>query len=204
MDQLSAAFAAFLRKDLGLAKGDRIGLQMPNLLQYPVAMFGALRAGLVVVNTNPLYTPREMEHQYKDAGVKAIVILANFARNLQEVLPALRQAGTARHVIVTQVGDLFPGPKRMLVNAAVRYIKKMVPAYDLPGAIDFRDALARGRQPRDVARRGGHERRPGLPAVHRRHHRRLQGGDAHPPQHRRQHGAGGCLDGAEAERAARK
>jgi long-chain acyl-CoA synthetase len=146
IDQLSAAFAAFLRKDLGLAKGDRIGLQMPNVLQYPVAMFGALRAGLVVVNTNPLYTPREMEHQYKDAGVKAIVILANFARNLQEVLPALRKADLAQHVVVTQIGDLFPGPKRMLVNAAVRYIKKMVPAYDLPGAIDFRDALARGRR----------------------------------------------------------
>ncbi len=146
IDQLSAAFAAFLRKDLGLAKGDRIGLQMPNLLQYPVAMFGALRAGLVVVNTNPLYTPREMEHQYRDSGVKAVVILANFARNLQEVLPALRDKGELRHVIVTQIGDLFPGPKRMLVNAAVRYVKKMVPAYDIPGVIDFRDALARGRR----------------------------------------------------------
>src|SRR5687768_1378953 len=91
IDELSAAFAAFLRNDLQLVKGDRIGLQMPNILQYPVALFGALRAGLVVVNTNPLYTQREMEHQYRDAGVKAIVILANFARSLQEVLPALRE-----------------------------------------------------------------------------------------------------------------
>jgi long-chain acyl-CoA synthetase len=146
VDELSGAFAAFLRKDLGLAKGDRIALQMPNILQYPVALFGALRAGLVVVNTNPLYTPREMEHQYRDSGVKAVVILANFARNLQEVLPALREKPGLQHVIVTQVGDLFPAAKRMLVNAAVRYIKKMVPAYDLPGAIDFRDALARGRR----------------------------------------------------------
>jgi long-chain acyl-CoA synthetase len=146
IDELSAAFAAYLRKDLGLAKGDRIGLQMPNILQYPVALFGALRAGLVVVNTNPLYTPREMEHQYRDSGVKAIVILANFARNLQEVLPGLRQTPGVQHVIVTQVGDLFPTAKRMLVNAAVRYIKKMVPAYDLPGAVDFREALAQGRR----------------------------------------------------------
>jgi long-chain acyl-CoA synthetase len=146
IEALSAAFAAFLRKDLGLEKGDRIGLQMPNLLQYPVALFGALRAGLVVVNTNPLYTPREMEHQYRDAGVKAIVILANFARNLQEVLPGLRQTAGLRHVVITQVGDLFPAAKRMLVNAAVRYIKKMVPAYDLRDSIDFRDALARGRR----------------------------------------------------------
>src|SRR6185503_15882502 len=82
VDRLSGAFAAFLRKDLGLRKGDRIALQMPNILQYPVALFGALRAGLVVVNTNPLYVPREMEHQFKDAGVKAIVIMANFAHNL--------------------------------------------------------------------------------------------------------------------------
>jgi long-chain acyl-CoA synthetase len=146
IDELSAAFAAFLRNDLQLVKGDRIGLQMPNILQYPVALFGALRAGLVVVNTNPLYTQREMEHQYRDAGVKAIVILANFARSLQEVLPALREKPGVKHVIVTQVGDLFSTAKRMLVNAAVRYIKKMVPAYELPEAIDFRDALARGRR----------------------------------------------------------
>ena len=141
---LSGQFAAFLRKDLGLVKGDRIGLQMPNVLQYPVALFGALRAGLVVVNTNPLYTPREMEHQYKDAGVKAIVILANFAHNLQEVLPALTTAIGKPKVIVSELGDLFPAVKRLLVNTVVRKVKKLVPAYDLPDSISFRDALARG------------------------------------------------------------
>jgi long-chain acyl-CoA synthetase len=140
LQRLSGQFAAFLRKDLGLAKGDRIALQMPNVLQYPVALFGALRAGLVVVNTNPLYTAREMEHQFRDAGIKAIVILANFARNLQEILPKLG----GPHVVVTQIGDLFPAAKRILVNAAVRYIKKMVPEYHISGAHDFRDALTRG------------------------------------------------------------
>ncbi|MBC8133564.1 MAG: AMP-binding protein [Deltaproteobacteria bacterium] len=142
--RLSGQFAAFLRKDLGLVKGDRIGLQMPNVLQYPVALFGALRAGLVVVNTNPLYTPREMEHQYRDSGVKAVVILANFAKNLVEVLPNLKTGGAAPRVVVTEIGDLFPTPKRLIVNTVVKYVKKMVPAYDLPGAVSFRDALARG------------------------------------------------------------
>src|SRR6185369_6271067 len=123
---------------------DRIGLQMPNILQYPVALFGALRAGLVVVNTNPLYTPREMEHQYRDAGVKAIVILANFAHHLESVLPNLAPAGQKPpQVIVTELGDLFPAPKRLLVNAAVKHVKKLVPAFRLPQAIPFRQALAR-------------------------------------------------------------
>ncbi|MEO5768362.1 MAG: AMP-binding protein, partial [Polyangia bacterium] len=144
--RLSGQFSAFLQKDLGLAKGDRIGLQMPNVLQYPVALFGALRAGLVVVNTNPLYTPREMEHQYRDAGVKAIVILANFASQLQTAMKEISAGGEGPQVIVTELGDLFPGPKRIMVNAAVKYLKKLVPAYQLPGAIAFRDALARGAQ----------------------------------------------------------
>jgi long-chain acyl-CoA synthetase len=140
MEELSGKFAAFLKNDLGLVKGDRIGLQMPNLLQYPVALFGALRAGLVVVNTNPLYTPREMEHQYRDAGVKAVVIMANFARALGEVWQGLGRP----KVVITELADLFPLPKRVLVNSVVRYVKKMVPAYDLPGAVSFREALARG------------------------------------------------------------
>jgi long-chain acyl-CoA synthetase len=142
LDARSRDFAAFLSRDLGLKAGDRIGLQMPNVLQYPVALFGALRAGLTVVNTNPLYTPREMEHQYRDAGVKAIVILANFAKNLEEVLPKLDRP----KVIVTELADLFPMPKRLIVNSVVRYVKKLVPAYHLPDAISFRSALARGRQ----------------------------------------------------------
>jgi long-chain acyl-CoA synthetase len=141
LDRLSGQFAAFLTHELGLAPGDRIALQMPNLLQYPVALFGALRAGLVVVNTNPLYTPREMAHQLGDAGVKAVVILANFARNLEEVLPAIGQP----RVVITQVGDLLPGPKRLLVNAAVRHLKRLVPRYSIPGAISFPRAMALGR-----------------------------------------------------------
>ncbi|MBN1207612.1 MAG: AMP-binding protein [Myxococcaceae bacterium] len=142
----SGHFAAFLRHELGLAKGDRIALQLGNVLQYPVALFGALRAGLVVVNTNPLYTPREMEHQFRDAGVKAVVILSPFAHKLRDILPALARAlGGAPSVIITQPGDLFPAPKRLLVNLAVRYLRKgAAPA--IPGAISFRDALARGRR----------------------------------------------------------
>ena len=147
LERLSGQFAAFLRNDLKLQKGDRIGLQMPNVLQYPVALFGALRAGLIVVNTNPLYTPREMEHQYRDAGVKAIVVLANFAHNLQQILPALTGLGGgsgAPHVVITELGDLFPAVKRTVINAAVKHLKKLVPAYSLPDAVPFREALARG------------------------------------------------------------
>lgn len=141
VEKLSRDFAAFLSADLGLKPGDRIGLQMPNVLQYPVALFGALRAGLVVVNTNPLYTAREMEHQYRDSGVKAVVIMANFAKNLEEVWPAIGRPP----VIVTELADLFPTPKRQIVNAVVRYVKKMVPAFEIPGSISFRRALERGR-----------------------------------------------------------
>jgi long-chain acyl-CoA synthetase len=142
VERLSGAFAGFLRGELRLERGDRIGLQMPNVLQYPVALFGALRAGLVVVGTNPLYTAREMQHQYRDAGVKAIVTLANFAHQLEQILPEIGSP----HVIVTELGDLFPAGKRMVVNAVVKYVKRMVPAYDLPSAVSFRDALARGRK----------------------------------------------------------
>ncbi len=140
LDEMSQRFASYLQNDLNLQKGDRIAIQMPNLLQYPVALFGALRAGLIVVNTNPLYTPREMEHQFKDSGVKAIVILANFAFNLQKVIGNT----DIKHVVVTEIGDLMGFPKRLLVNTVVKYVKKMVPAYQLPGAVSFNDALQRG------------------------------------------------------------
>lgn len=144
VDQLSKQFASYLQHDLGLQKGDRIAIQMPNLLQYPVAMFGALRAGLIVVSTNPLYTPREMLHQFKDSGATAIVILANFAVNLEKILGQT----SIKHVIVTQLGDLLGFPKKLLVNAVVKYVKKLVPAYSLPSAISFSEALSRGsRQP---------------------------------------------------------
>lgn len=142
IQELSAQFSAFCQNELGLKKGDRIAIQMPNVLQYPVALFGALRAGLIVVNTNPLYTPREMSHQFRDSEIKAIVILSNFAHKLQQILPEL----DSPHIVVTDLGDLFPTPKRMFVNAAVRYLKKMVPAYHLPNSISFRDALAQGQR----------------------------------------------------------
>ncbi len=140
IDRLSNQFAAFLREDLKLEKGDRIALQMPNILQYPIALFGALRAGLVVVNTNPLYTPREMAHQFKDSGAKAIVIVANFANNLEEVLGDT----DIKHVIVTELGDMHPFPKGLIMNLVVKHVRKMVPAFNLPKAIGFKDALARG------------------------------------------------------------
>lgn len=140
IDEKSKRFACFLQHELELNPGDRIAIQMPNLLQYPIALFGALRAGLVVVNTNPLYTPTEMRHQFKDSGAKAIVILANFASNLQEIL-----ADTdIQSVIVTEVGDQIPFPKSLIVNSVVKYIKKMVPSYDLPQAISFNEAIAAG------------------------------------------------------------
>ncbi len=139
VDRLSQNFAAYLQS-LGLKAGDRIALQMPNLLQYPVALFGAIRAGLVIVNTNPLYTAREMAHQFNDSGAKAVVILANFASNLERVLRETQ----IEHVIVTEIGDLLGGLKGPFVNFAVKRIKKMVPAYNLPQAIPFNQALKKG------------------------------------------------------------
>lgn len=139
VDKLSRDFAAYLQ-ELGLEKGDRIALQMPNILQYPIALFGAVRAGLIVVNTNPLYTAREMKHQFKDSGAKAIVILDNFASKLDEII-----ADTdIEHVILTRLGDLLGGFKGFLTNFVVKYIKKMVPAYSLPAAVPFKQALSIG------------------------------------------------------------
>ena len=140
LDKLSAQFASFLQNGLKLQKGDRIAMQMPNTLQYPIAMFGALRAGLAVVNTNPLYTPREMQHQFKDSGTKAIVILSNFASHLEKILDRT----DIQHVIITELGDMLGFPKKQIVNAVVKYVKKLVPAYNLPDAISFSDALSRG------------------------------------------------------------
>ncbi|WP_044870520.1 long-chain-fatty-acid--CoA ligase FadD1 [Pseudomonas sp. LFM046] len=139
--ELSGAFAAFLQNHTDLKPGDRIAVQLPNILQYPVVVFGALRAGLVVVNTNPLYTAREMEHQFNDAGAKALVCLANMAHLAEEVLP---KTGV-KHVIVTEVGDLLPTFKRLLVNAVIKHVKKMVPPFSLPQAVKLNDALAKGR-----------------------------------------------------------
>ncbi len=142
VDRLSSDFAAYLQKDLGLKKGERIAIQMPNLLQFPVAFMGALKAGLIVVNTNPLYTPREMEHQFKDAGISAIVIVANFASNLESIADKI----SAKHIIITEMGDLLGGFKGWLVNFLVKHIKKLVPAYHLPHANSFRVAMKKGAQ----------------------------------------------------------
>ncbi|MFI8610439.1 long-chain-fatty-acid--CoA ligase FadD1 [Pseudomonas sp. NPDC077649] len=141
MYQLSGDFAAYLQKHTDLKPGDRIAVQLPNVLQYPVVVFGAMRAGLVVVNTNPLYTAREMEHQFNDSGAKALICLANMAHLAEQVVP---KTGV-KHVIVTEVGDMLPTFKRLLVNAVIKHVKKMVPAYNLPQAVKLNDALAKGR-----------------------------------------------------------
>jgi long-chain acyl-CoA synthetase len=139
--KLSGDFAAYLQQNTDLQPGDRIAVQLPNLIQYPIVVFGAMRAGLIVVNTNPLYTAREMEHQFNDAGAKALVCLANMAHLAEEVLP---KTGI-KHVVITEVADMLPPLKRMLVNAVVKHVKKMVPAYSLPKAVKLNDALALGR-----------------------------------------------------------
>lgn len=142
LEHASRAFGAFLQHKLGMKKGERLAIMLPNLLQYPVALFGALRAGFTVVNTNPQYTARELEHQLKDSGATAIVVLENFAHTLEEVLrknPELRL-----RVITTEVGDMFPIVKELLVNAVVRYVKHMVPQWHIPDTVEFNAALREG------------------------------------------------------------
>ncbi|MCH4874017.1 long-chain-fatty-acid--CoA ligase FadD1 [Pseudomonas sp. TMW22091] len=136
----SGAFAAYLQQHTDLQPGDRIAVQLPNVLQYPVAVFGALRAGLIVVNTNPLYTAREMEHQFNDSGAKALVCLANMAHLAEKVVPQT----SIKYVIVTEVADMLSPFKRVLINSVIKYVKKMVPAYHLPNAIKFNDVLSKG------------------------------------------------------------
>ena len=140
LDELSRAFAAWLQRRSGLVAGDRVALMMPNLLQYPIALVGTLRAGMVVVNVNPLYTARELEHQLQDAGAKAIVILENFCHVLQQVLPRT----ALKNVLVTRVGDLLGWPRGMAVNFVVRHVKKQIPAWSMPGAITLKSALGSG------------------------------------------------------------
>ncbi len=140
LDRLSATFAAFLVNDLKLAKGDRIAIMLPNVLQYPVAIMAALRAGLIVVNTNPMYTPRELKHQLSDSGASAILVLDNFAGTVAEVLSDTQ----CKHVICTGLGDMLGFPKSAITNFVVRHVKKMVPAYSIPDAIRFNEALGRG------------------------------------------------------------
>lgn len=137
IDARSRRFAAYLQHDLKLNKGDRIALMMPNILQYPIALFGALRAGLVVVSINPLYTSRELKHQLQDSGAKAMVIFANAAHTLEQVIDQT----AVEHVIVTSIGDLLKFPKSLLVNLVLRHVKKMVPRWNIPRARSFRHAL---------------------------------------------------------------
>ena len=140
LDKLSANFGAYCQSVLKLPRGSRIALMMPNLLQYPVCLYGALRAGYTVVNCNPLYTERELEHQLKDSGAEAIVIVENFAKVLENVVAKT----PVKHVIVTQLGDMLDFPKRMIVNLVVKHVKKMVPAWHIANAIELRDALIEG------------------------------------------------------------
>ncbi len=141
LDKKSRDFGAYLQSR-GLEPGDKIALMMPNLLQYPIAIVGALRAGLIVVNTNPLYTPPEMEHQFTDSDVKAIVILENFAHNLEKILPRTK----IKTIIVASIGEMVGGIKGSIINFVVRYIKKMVPKYQLPNIVTFKDALSNGKK----------------------------------------------------------
>lgn len=142
LEKQSRAFAAWLQHGLGLKQGDRVALMMPNLLQYPVALFGVLRAGMVVVNVNPLYTPRELKHQLVDSGASAIVIVSNFAHTLEKVVTET----PIKHVMLTRMGDQLAPVKATLVNFIVKYVKKLVPKYHLPGAVSFRSALQQGEQ----------------------------------------------------------
>ncbi|MCQ1056543.1 long-chain-fatty-acid--CoA ligase FadD [Photobacterium sp. DNB23_23_1] len=142
LEERSRAFAAYLQNELKVKKGDRVAVMMPNLLQYPIALFGILRAGCVVVNVNPLYTPRELEHQLNDSGAKAIVIVSNFAHTLESIV----KNTSVQHVVLTSLGDQLSRPKGTLVNFVVKYIKKMVPKYHLPHATSMRMALRKGRR----------------------------------------------------------
>jgi long-chain acyl-CoA synthetase len=153
LDELSKAFAAYLRKCTGLHKGDRVAIMMPNVLQYPVVLFGILRAGMVVVNVNPLYTARELEHQLNDSGAKAIVVVENFAGTVAKVLPST----PLKTIVTTQIGDLFRFPRSWLVNFVIKRIKRAVPPWRIAGAIQLKAALRAGRAERFDQVALGHE-----------------------------------------------
>lgn len=140
IDLLSRKFASYLQNDLKLKQGDRVAIMMPNILQYPIALFGILRAGMVAVNVNPLYTARELEHQLKDSGTKAIVIFANSAHVLEKVLAST----PVKHIITTQIGDMLKFPKNYIVNFVIKKVKKMVPEFHLPTMLDFKSCVMKG------------------------------------------------------------
>jgi long-chain acyl-CoA synthetase len=140
IEELSKKFGSYLQNTLGLKKGARVAIMMPNIIQYPIALFGALQAGMIAVNVNPLYTARELEHQLKDSGAEVIVIFANSAKVLESVI----KNTPVKHVIITEIGDMLGFPKSLIVNAAIKYVKKMVPEFQLPNAISFKTVLASG------------------------------------------------------------
>lgn len=150
LEKQAAAFASYLQHHTDLQPGDRIAIQMPNVLQFPVAVFGAIRAGLIVVNTNPLYTAREMRHQFTDSGAKALIYMNVFGHLVEQVLPDTE----IKHLFEARMGDMLPTLKGALTNLAVKHVRKLVPEYNLPGAISFKTALARskGNSPRQVSK----------------------------------------------------
>ncbi|MBY0452031.1 MAG: AMP-binding protein, partial [Bdellovibrionaceae bacterium] len=152
LDIYSGRMASYFQNTLGLKKGDRIAIQMPNVLQYPIVLFAAFRAGLIIVNTNPLYTTTEMRHQFKDSGVKAIVIMANFAKLLEDVIKDTQ----IEHVVVTEMGDALPFPKRQLINFVVKTVKKMVPAYNVKHHT-WAEAMSKGAEKTYVQPKLAHE-----------------------------------------------
>jgi acyl-CoA synthetase (AMP-forming)/AMP-acid ligase II len=160
LDHRSRAFASYLLNVAGLPRGARVALMMPNLLQYPVALFGALRAGYVVVNCNPLYSPRELHHQLADSGAEAIVVLENFAQTLERAMD-----GTAvRTVVVTAVGDLLGGPRGLLINFVLRHVRRLVPPWKLPRAVRFNYRRDDGRAQGRDADPSQHDREPATDA----------------------------------------
>src|SRR5690554_2954842 len=146
LERQSAAFASYIQNYTDLKPGDRIAIQMPNVLQFPIAVFGAMRAGLVVVNTNPLYTAREMRHQFTDSGARALIYMNLFGHLVQEVLPDTE----IKYLFEARMGDMLPPVKGLLINAAVKHVKKMVPSYSLPQAVSFKSALAQGKDTKPV------------------------------------------------------
>ncbi|MFT2109997.1 AMP-binding protein [Marinomonas sp. 2405UD68-3] len=142
LDTLSSAFAAYLQNKTDLQVGDRIAIQLPNVIQSPVAVFGAMKAGLIVVNTNPLYTPKELLHQFNDSGAKALVVFANMAHNVEKIIDQT----DIKHVFVTEIADFHPVPKKWLINSVVKYVKKLVPPFSLPKSISFFSAVQDGKQ----------------------------------------------------------
>lgn len=184
LEERSRAFAAYLQNDLKLKKGDRVALMMPNLLQYPVALFGVLRAGMIAVNVNPLYTPRELEHQLNDADARAIVIVSNFANTLEQIVANTQ----VKHVVLTSLGQMLPRAKGTIVDFVVKYVKGMVPKYDLPGAISMRKALHKGRRLQYVKPFMSGED-IALPAIHWRYNRCGERRHSDAPQHGRKRAA---------------